>query len=212
METELVRSLAANKDAFLALAAIGALLMSGITAVLSLFGAIRVKKIDVEIKRQEAVRKLIENDMVKIGEAMHETLARASILTKKFYLKPPKDPTELERSINENKKKIDESKAILLNTKTEYRYKFHGLEQGLTAIARAADWIKGMRENPDMAQRFVDEADKIRVIVDEAIVCAYRDGVHASRLTRLRIRYRAWRLKRMWATYKVVGKNGGAVV
>src|SRR3990167_9118628 len=114
--------------------------MSAITAVLGVFGALRAKMIDVDIKRQDAVRKLVEADMVVMGEAMHETLARATILVKKFGLTVHPNTTNLEDSIASYKHKIDESKKVLIDAKTTYRYKFHGLENGLTAIARVADW------------------------------------------------------------------------
>lgn len=216
MGSEFVKFLAANKDALLALAALGALLMSAITSVFSLYGTIRSKKIDVDIRRQDAVRKLIESDMSKIGEAMHETLARASILVMKFE-KQGRSQANFEESIADYKRKIDESKAVLLDTKTEYRYKFHGLEDGLTAIARAADWIKGMRNDPHTAKALLSEADQIRLIVDGAIVRAYRDGQLTSNASQQRIRYRVWRLKRMWSKYKESvqkqsGRDEGAIV
>lgn len=202
MDSETLKLLAANKDAIIALAAIGALVMSAITAVLGVFGALRAKMIDVDIKRQDAVRKLVEADMVVMGEAMHETLARATILVKKFGLTVHPNTTNLEDSIASYKHKIDESKKVLIDAKTTYRYKFDGLENGLTAIARVADWIKGLRTNPSLANDLLTQAGAISALIDKAIVQAYRDGKHPSRVIELSIKYRVWRIHRMWSRYK----------
>lgn len=202
MEPETLKMLAANKDAIIALAAIGALLISAITAVLGVYGALRVKMIDVDIKRQDAIRKLVEADMVDMGEAMHETLARATILVKKFGLNVHPNVTNLENSITEYKKKIDESKRILLNAKTSYRYKFHGLEGGFTIIARVADWVKGLRENLELANKLLKQARKISMLIDKVIIRAYHDGKAPTIISRLRIRYKIWLIHRMWSQYK----------
>lgn len=202
MDSETLKLLATNKDALIALAAVGALIMSAVTAVIGVYGALRAKMIDVDIKRQEAVRKLVEVDMVAMGEAMHETLARASILVKKFGLTVHPNSTNLEESIASYKQKIDESKKTLIDAKTTYRYKFHGLESGLTAIARVADWVKGLRSNPDLANSLLDQAGAISVLVDKAIIRAYRDGRHPTKTIQIRIQYRVWRIHRMWAKHK----------
>lgn len=201
MESETLKFIASNKDAIIALAALGALIMSAITAVLSVFGVLKAKMIDVDIKRQDAVRKLVKADMVAMGEAMHETLARATILVKKFELTEPR-PRNLEDSIMLYKQKIDESKKILIDAKTGYRYKFHGLENGLTVIARVADWVKGLQNNPGFAKRLLSQASAISALIDKAIVRAYRDGKHPTRTLQLRIRYRVWQIHRMWSKHK----------
>ena len=210
MNQELLKFLSENKDAVIAFAAIGALVMSAITALLSAYSALRTKMIDVDMKRQDAVRKLVEADMVVMGEAMHETLARATILVKKFGLTAPPNTTNLEESIVNYKKKIDESKKVLIHAKTAYRYKFHGLESGLTAIARAADWIKGLKNNPDFAKLILEQAAAISVQIDKAIVRAYRDGKHPTRVIQLKIQYRVWKIHRMWEIHKNESKNGNA--
>ena len=202
MNPEILKFLIANKDAIVALAAIGALIMSGITAVLSLFGSLRAKMIDVDIKRQDAIRKLVEADMVKMGEAMHETLARATILVKKFELKVHPNTTNLELSIKNYKQKIDESKKVLVDAKTTYRYKFHGLEHGLTIIARVADWVKGLRKDTDFANRLLWQAGVICNLIDEAIIHAYQNGRPPTRIVKLKIKYRVWRIQKMWSEYK----------
>lgn len=202
MDSETLKWLSINKDAIIALAAIGALIMSAITAVIGVFGALRTKMIDVDIKRQDAVRKLVETHMVTMGEAMHETLARATILVKKFGLTVHPNTTNFEESITNYKQKIDESKKVLIDAKTAYRYKFHGLEEGLTVIARVADWVKGLRVNPDFADRMLDQARTISGLIDQAIVRAYRDGKHPTKVIQIRIKYRVWRIHRMWSKYK----------
>ena len=202
MSPETLKWLADNKDALIALAAIGALIMSAITAVLGVYGALKAKMVDVDIKRQDAIRKLVETDMVAMGEALHETLARATILVKKFGLTVHPNSTNLEASITDYKQKIDDSKRILIDAKTAYRYKFHGLEDGLMVIARVADWVKGLRKDPDFANRLLVQAGKVGALVDRAIVSAYRDGKPPTTATRMKIKYRVWRIHRMWSKYK----------
>jgi hypothetical protein len=208
VDSQIFKLLAANKDAIVALAAIGALVISAITAVLGVFGVLKSKMIDVDIKRQDAVRKLVEADMVSMGEAMHQTLAFATILVKKFCHTVHPHTTNLEESIAKYKIKIDESKKVLLDAKTTYHYKFHGLEDGLTSIARVADWVKGLKTNPDLANRLLEQADAISTLIDKAIVRAYRDGKHPTLGIKFRIKYRVWRIHRMWSQYKESKKDG----
>lgn len=181
------------------IAALGALMMTAITATLSLLGAIAGKKIDERIKRQESIRKLLEDSMIDVGINMHEILSSADILTKKFKLSTHKNNLTLEASIANYKNKIDNNKKHLIKSKTVYRYKLYGLEDGLSTIARSADWVKGLRGNVLLAEKILKEADKIRLIIDKTIIKCYRNGDYPSNLVRLRISYHAWRIRRMWA-------------
>ncbi|ELO1025659.1 hypothetical protein [Pseudomonas aeruginosa] len=101
-----------NKDAFLALAAIGAFLMTGITALLSFIGLIKSKRIDMQIKEQETVRKFLEDGMIGLGEKMHEVLATATILVTKFENPPLQHHPEYKTSIQKHKSRIDSEKNI----------------------------------------------------------------------------------------------------
>ena len=192
-----------NKDSIVTIAALGALMMTAITATLSLFGTIAAKKIDERIKRQESIRKLLEDGMIGIGENMHEILSSADILIKKFKLKAHKNDPSLEASIANYKNKIDNNKKHLIKAKTIYRYKLYGLEDGLSIIARSADWVKGLRDNLFLAEKILKEADKIRLIIDKAIINCYRNGDYPSNFVRLRISYHSWRIRRMWEARKI---------
>ncbi len=195
---ELMPFFSENKDSIIAITALGALVMTAITAILSLFGTIASKKIDERIKRQESIRKLLEDGMIGIGENMHEILATTDILIKKYQLTDSRNSGSLETSINNYKTRIDNNKKHLLKAKTIYRYKLYGLERGLSIIARSADWVKALRNDIPLARKILKEADKIRKIVDNAIIKSYRDGDYPSFWTRLRIRYYEWKIKRIW--------------
>ena len=192
----------ANKDAIVTISALGALAMTAVTAALSILGTILAKKIDERIKRQESIRKLLEDSMIGTGENMHEVLATAEILLKKFQRTAPVNSPDYEASIAIHKNRIDNNKKHLLNSKTKYRYKLYGLEQGLTTIARVADWIKGLREHPQTARALLDNADRIRRIVDREIIRYYRKGDYPGRLSRWRIGFYAYRIRRLWKRHK----------
>lgn len=166
-----------NKDAFLVIAGLGALVTTSLTASFSLFGAIQAKRIDERIKRQEAIRKLLEDGMIGIGENMHELLATADILIKKFQKSTAhKNDTSLESSIKLSKERIDNNKKHLQKVKTIYRYKLYGLDEGLSTIARVGDWVKGLKDNVELATNLIELADKIRQMVGREIIYCYRNG------------------------------------
>ncbi|MDG5975813.1 hypothetical protein H010_11146 [Hydrogenophaga taeniospiralis CCUG 15921] len=187
-----------NKDAFLVMAGLGALATTSLTAMFSLLGAIQAKKIDERIKRQEAIRKLLEDGMIGIGENMHEILATADILVKKFQLTAHKNDPSLERSIQQYKDRIDNNKKHLQKAKTVYRYKLYGLDEGLSAIARVADWVKRLRDNIELASAMLKLADEIRKLIDREIIYCYRNGDYPRKITLLIIKFYAWRIRRSW--------------
>lgn len=187
-----------NKDAFLVMAGLGALATTSLTAMFSLLGAIQAKKIDERIKRQEAIRNLLEDGMIGIGENMHEILATADILVKKFQLTAHKNDPSLERSIQQYKDRIDNNKKHLQKAKTVYRYKLYGLDEGLSAIARVADWVKRLRDNIELASALLKLADEIRKLIDREIIYCYRNGDYPRRITLLIIKFYAWRIRRSW--------------
>lgn len=197
MINEVFTFAANNKDAMTPLAAFGALVMTAITAFFSLLGTIYSKKIDSYIKRQESIRKLLEEAMMDIGENMHKVLASADILVKKFEIQDQKTPSLIE-SIKEYKTRIDISKKLLLSAKTKYRYKIYGLEDGLFIIARSADWIKGLRTNTKLAKKILYEANKISKLIDQTLIKCYREGDYPNFIVRLRIKYLAWKIRRLW--------------
>lgn len=187
-----------NKDAFLVMAGLGALVTTSLTATFSLFGAIQAKKIDERIKRQESIRKLLEDGMIGIGENMHEILATADILVKKFQLTAHKNDPSLERSIQQYKDRIDNNKKHLQKAKTVYRYKLYGLDEGLSTIARVADWVKRLRQDIPLANKLLELADEIRKLIDKEIIFCYRNGDYPRRKTLLFIKFYAWRIRQSW--------------
>lgn len=191
-----------NKDAFLVMAGLGALITTSLTATFSLFGTIQAKKIDEKIKRQESIRKLLEDGMIGIGENMHEILASADIMVKKFSLTVHKNDDSLEQSIQNYKNRIDSNKKHLQKAKTIYRYKLYGLDEGLSMIARVADWVKRLKNDTTLANELLELADKIRKQIDKEIIYCFRKGDYPRRLTLIRIKYYSWQIKNKWKTYK----------
>lgn len=187
-----------NKDAFLVMAGLGALVTTALTATFSLFGAIQAKKIDEKIKRQESIRKLLEDGMIGIGENMHEILATADILVKKFQLTAHKNDPSLEKSIQIYKDRIDNNKKHLQKAKTVYRYKLYGLDEGLSTIARVADWIKRLKDDIKLANSLLALADEIRKLIDKEIIYCYRNGDYPRRKTLIVIKIYSWRIRRKW--------------
>lgn len=197
---------AENKDGWIAVAAIGALVTSSITAFLSFIATIKAKKIDIHLARKAAMRDLVRNDMDRIGQAMHETLARSEILIKKFELSNRKARANLSQSIKQYKKRITASNSVLRQVKIYYRYKFYELEEGLATISRSSDWIKSMQDDVFLARRIIGKSDQIRMLIDKSLIRAYRDGEHISRISRFRIRMLQWRIKSTWNARKYMRK------
>lgn len=187
-----------NKDAFLVMAGLGALVTTSLTATFSLFGAIQAKRIDERIKRQESIRKLLEDGMIGIGENMHEILATADILVKKFQSTAHKNDPSSERSIQQYKDRIENNKKHLQKAKTVYRYKLYGLDEGLSTIARVADWVKRLRQDIPLANKLLELADEIRKLIDKEIIFCYRNGDYPRRKTLLIIKFYAWRIRQSW--------------
>jgi hypothetical protein len=197
LNEETLKFLSLNKDSILAIAAIGALLMTALTAVMSLFGAIASKKIDEKIKRQEAIRALIEDGMIGMGEGMQGILSAADILLSKYGNKVHANDPSLNTSIKKYKTTIGNHKKHLMKAKTIYRYKLYGLEDGLSIITRCTDWVQGLKDDIPLGRKMLKEADKIRLIIDKEIIKCYREGDYPSSFTRQRLRYHAWKIKRM---------------
>ncbi|MEZ9858465.1 hypothetical protein AB4381_08265 [Vibrio splendidus] len=198
LEKETLDFLAANKDSMLALAAIGALLMTGVTATLSLFGAIAAKKIDEKIKRQESIRSLNQDLLMGMGESIHGLLSAADILITKYEKKDENNDPSLKESIEKYKSTIGQHKETLRKAKTEYRYKLYGFVEGLTTISRCGDWTLGLKGDIPFARKLLKEAQKISLIVDKEIINCYRKGDFPSLFIRLRLKYHSWKIKRMW--------------
>lgn len=135
--------------------------------------------------------------MIGVGESMHGVLSAADILITKFSLTTHENDPSLALSIKNYGRKISINKKHLMKSKTVYRYKLYGLEDGLFMIARSADWIMGLKGDLVLARRIIKEADKIRFIIDKAIISCYRKGDYPAGLVRLRIRYHCWRIKRL---------------
>lgn len=196
-DEETLKFLASNKDSILAIAAIGALLMTALTAVMSLFGAIASKKIDEKIKRQEAIRLLIEDGMIGMGESMQGILSAADILLSKYSNAVHTNDPSLNISIKKYKATIGNHKKHLMKAKTIYRYKLYGLEDGLSIITRCTDWVQGLNNDIPLGRKMLKEADKIRSIIDKEIIKCYRKGDYPSSLTRWRLVYHSWKIKNM---------------
>jgi|GEM_PF-3484450 len=199
--TPYLQFFASNRDAIVAIAALGALAMTAITAFLSLLGTIMSKRIEAQIKMQESVRKMLEDGMIGLGENLHEIMASADILVQKFQLYSPNP--NLEDSIRNYKAKIDNNKKHLLKAKTTYRYKIYGLQEGVGIIARAADWVKGLRKDIPRAKKILEHADKIRALLDKELLSCYRRGGFPRLIPQLRIKYHSWRVRKIWAARKV---------
>ncbi|MBA6256762.1 MULTISPECIES: hypothetical protein [unclassified Colwellia] len=197
IEAETMKFLAENKDSILAIAAIGALVMTALTAVMSLFGAITAKKIDEKIKRQEAIRVLIEDGMIGMGESIQGILSAADILLTKYGIEVHQNDPSLNSSIKKYKTIIGNHKKHLMKAKTIYRYKLYGIEDGLSIITRCTDWIQGLKDDIPLARKMLKEADKIRLIVDKEIIKCYRKGDYPSSVTRWRLVYHSWKIKKM---------------
>lgn len=137
--------------------------------------------------------------MIGIGENMHELLATADILVKKFQKSTThKNDTSLESSIKVSKERIDNNKKHLQKVKTIYRYKLYGLDEGLSTIARVGDWAKGLKDNIDLANNLIGLADKIRQIIDREIIYCYRNGEFPRKTTLIFIKLYAFRIRRLW--------------
>ena|SRR5688500_7757802 len=186
-----------NRDAIVAIAALGALAMTALTAFLSLVGTVFAKRIEASIKMQESMRVFLEDGMIGLGENLHEIMANADILVQKFQLYSPSP--NLEESIKNYKSKIDNNKKHLLKAKTSYRYKIYGLQEGIATIARAADWVKGLRKDIPRAKKILVHADKIRALLDKEILSCYRRGAFPRTIPRMRIKYHAWRVRQLWS-------------
>jgi len=197
IEAETMKFLAENKDSILAIAAIGALVMTALTAVMSLFGAITAKKIDEKIKRQEAIRVLLEDGMIGMGESIQGILSAADILLTKYGIEVHQNDPSLNTSIKKYKTIIGNHKKQLMKAKTIYRYKLYGIEDGLSIITRCTDWIQGLKDDIPLARKMLKEADKIRLIVDKEIIKCYRKGDYPSSVARWRLSYHSWKIKKM---------------
>jgi hypothetical protein len=145
---------------------------------------------------QESMRAFLQGSMIGLGENLHEIMASADILVQKFQLKSPSP--NLEQSIKNYKAKIDNNKKHLLKAKTTYRYKIYGLQEGIAAIARSADWVKGLRHDIPRAKKILVHADKIRILLDKEILSCYRRGGYPRAIPRVRIKYHSWQIKRLW--------------
>ncbi|MGO0110656.1 hypothetical protein [Pseudomonas putida] len=187
-----------NKDAFLALAAIGAFLMTGITALLSFIGLIKSKRIDMQIKEQETVRKFLEDGMIGLGEKMHEVLATATILVTKFENPPLQHHPEYITSIQKHKARIDSDKKHLIKAKAVYRYKLYGMEEGIAIIARVGDWVKGLNNNIPLARKLLKEADEVRKSIDRELLKCYRKGTYPSWWSKRRVNRRVKKIRLLW--------------
>jgi hypothetical protein len=187
-----------NKDALVALAAIGAFMMTGVTALLSLFGVITSKRIDMQIKEQETVRKFLEDGMIGLGEKMHEVLATATILVTKFENHPVRYHAEYFASIKAHKARIDNDKKHLIKAKAIYRYKLYGMEDGIVIIARVGDWVKGLSEDVPLARKLLVEADEVRKDIDKELLRCYRKGSYPSWWAKRKVNRRVRKIRRMW--------------
>ena len=188
----------ANKDALVALAAIGAFLMTGVTALLSLFGVIASKRIDMKIKEPETVRKFLEDGMIGLGEKMHEVLATATILVTKFENPPMNHHPEYVASIKNHKARIDNDKKHLIKAKAIYRYKLYGMEDGIVIIARVGDWVKGLNNDIPLARKLLAEADEVRKDIDRELLRCYREGAYPSWWSRRKVNSRVKKIRRIW--------------
>jgi len=81
---ELIEFTKANKDGLVVFAAISAVCMTALTSIISFIGIVYQKRIDLKSKELDAIRKLYDNNLEKLGDASYEVLAQASILIKKF--------------------------------------------------------------------------------------------------------------------------------
>jgi hypothetical protein len=132
---------------------------------------------------------------------MQGILSAADILLSKYGNKVHVNDPSLNISIKKYKAVIGNHKRHLMKAKTIYRYKLYGLEDGLAIITRCTDWVQGLKDDIPLGRKMLKEADKIRLIIDKEIIKCYRKGYYPSSLTRQRLRYHAWRIKRIKSKY-----------
>ncbi len=197
LSDETIKFLAGNKDSILAIAALGALMMTAFSTTMTLFGAIYSKKVDERIKRQESIRKLFEDGVMGMGENIHGILSAADILLTKYEKEVHENDPSLDHSIRKYKRNISEHKKNLSKAKTVYRYKLYGLEDGLTIITRCTDWIQGYKNDIPTARKMLIEANNISTIIDEEIIRCYRKGDYPSKTARKKIAYHAEKIKKI---------------
>ncbi len=197
LSDETIKLLAENKDSILAIAALGALMMTAFSTTMTLLGAIYSKKVDERIQRQESIRKLFEGGVMSMGENIHGILSAADILLTKYEKEVNENDPSLDHSIRKYKRYISDHKKNLSKAKTVYRYKLYGLEDGLTIITRCTDWIQGYKNDVPTAREMLIEANNISTIIDKEIIRCYRKGDYPSQTARKKIAYHTEKIKKI---------------
>jgi hypothetical protein len=194
-----IKYLTENNNAFIALAAVAAVVMSALTSLIAFIGIIAQNKNNIKLQQLEAVRKLYDNNLQDLGEAAYIVLAQSTILVRKFENQSENPPQEFLDTVNKVKNKIGDAKKILIASRRKNRYVLIGMEDAFQKIARIGDWIKNLENNTNLAYKFIKEGTKLRIFSDKSIIRMHRFGKMPSKIIILKIKYHCWKIEKMWA-------------
>jgi hypothetical protein len=166
----MLKFFAENKDAIASMSGFIAAILPALLALFALYQIVLQRRNDDLKTEKEQIRSLVNDRIILMGESAYEVLAQAYILIYKFKKDRPNIPKAYYEAIEETKKHIDEKKGILIEARRKDRYSLLGLEEGFYVIARVSDWVKELNENIDFALVLLNDANKIRELIDENIL------------------------------------------
>jgi len=137
-----------------------------------------------------AHRQTLDRTIADLAEALHQTVACADILLK----------TKSDEARARWKCRGAKASAQLKLLRPKLRYPLWGLDEALRVLSRVPDWAEHARANNSRAEALVQRADSLRRSLDYAIRRSYRYGRCPAIHERMRVRYNAWRCRRVFTS------------
>lgn len=178
------------KDLIVALISFGAAIIGGL--IQSSFALVRSRmtaKENVRIAYRDRVSDLAD----RIGSSMHQLLASCDCFLKKWekHGMTPYPQPDQEAAFQESiQKKLDDardSSCELGALRLQARYKLYGMDEALRTLTRVNNWITHFKSNVSAGWEFLDKADKLREVVDEALMAVIDSGERPTAEMRQRV-------------------------
>ena len=178
------------KDLIIALIGFGAAIIGGlIQSFFSMWQSAKTARENVRNAYRERVSDLAD----KIGEIMHELLSGCDIYLKKWErhgatpYKQEDQEVAFQESIRKQLCQADDAANKLRELRLRARYKLYGMDEALRALTRVNNWITHFKRNVSAGRAFLDKADKLREVVDEALMAVIDSGERPTREMRQKV-------------------------